>query len=105
MDIVVSRNGQLQWSIIGSDMPSALGLVEIVSEDMLHICKMDYIKNSTGMERPSQLDHWRLGKSVFPIKYRRQQHPPIEKEEDKKSIQSTLSLVPTQAIEQKSPCF
>ena len=27
MDIVVSRNGQLQWSIIGSDMPSALGLV------------------------------------------------------------------------------
>ena len=28
LDIVVSRNGQLQWSIIGSDMPSALGLVE-----------------------------------------------------------------------------
>ena len=27
MDIVVSRNGQLQWSIIGSDMPIALGLV------------------------------------------------------------------------------
>ena len=27
LDIVVSRNGQLQWSIIGSDMPSALGLV------------------------------------------------------------------------------
>ena len=27
MDIVVPGNGQLQWSIIGSDMPSALGLV------------------------------------------------------------------------------
>ena len=26
MDIVVPVNGQLQWSIIGSDMPSALGL-------------------------------------------------------------------------------
>ena len=27
MDIVVPGNSQLQWSIIGSDMPSALGLV------------------------------------------------------------------------------
>ena len=27
MDIVVPGNTQLQWSIIGSDMPSALGLV------------------------------------------------------------------------------
>ena len=27
LDIVVSRNGQLQWSIIGSDMLSTLGLV------------------------------------------------------------------------------
>ena len=29
MDIVVPGNIQLQWSIIGSDMPSALGLVHI----------------------------------------------------------------------------
>ena len=27
MDIMVPGNSQLQWSIIGSDMPSALGLV------------------------------------------------------------------------------
>ena len=27
MDIVVPGNSQLQWSIIGSDMPSALSLV------------------------------------------------------------------------------
>ena len=29
MDIVVPGNSQLQWSIIGSDIPSALGLVFI----------------------------------------------------------------------------
>ena len=30
MDIVVRRNSQLHWSIIGSDMPSALGLVHFL---------------------------------------------------------------------------
>ena len=29
MDIVVPGNRQLQWSIIGSDMPSALDLVNV----------------------------------------------------------------------------
>ena len=32
MDIVVPENSQFQWSIIGSDMPSALGLVIIYFE-------------------------------------------------------------------------
>ena len=38
MDIVVAGNSQLQWSIIGSDMPSALGLV-IFHTTICEMCK------------------------------------------------------------------
>ena len=42
MDTVVPGNSQFQWSIIGSDMPSALGLVELVMH-MLKILELEYL--------------------------------------------------------------